>query len=113
MHINLQERREIEFERFVAEVYAIKPDGLDMVIADTPWGPETVMRAGVPCLVRRRHTALAAKVWCADNDAEWGPLPMGRECVHLLRARGALFLLGCYSPVNMISRMQSAAEVRP
>jgi hypothetical protein len=93
----LQERCELEFEHYVAEVRATKFDSLGMACVDTPYGGQGIMKAGIPHLIRDIHAALAAKLWFSEyGPRAMQPLPLGRECITLLRARGALHLLGLY-----------------
>ena len=94
----LQERCAIEFENYVAGILASKPDCCGQAGADTPWGPWGFTQDGIPHLIRDIHAALDAKVWWfSEYGPRWGPLPMGKECAALFRARGPLYLLGAYA----------------
>jgi hypothetical protein len=93
----LQERCELEFEHYVAGVFASEFDSLGMACISTPYGGQGIMRAGIPHLIRDIRAALDAKVWFSERGPRWArPLPMGQECIALLQARGALHLLGLY-----------------
>jgi hypothetical protein len=94
----LQQRCELEFENYIAGVLNSKPDCCGQAGADTPWGPSGFTQAGIPHLIRDIRRALDAKVWFSEHGPDWAnPLPMGRECAALFRARGPLYLLGAYS----------------
>jgi hypothetical protein len=84
----LQERCEIEFVQYVAGVLDSEPDCLGQASADTPWGVWGFTKAGIPHLIRDIRAAQDAKVWFSEPGPSWGqPLPMGRECAALFRAR--------------------------
>jgi hypothetical protein len=98
--LKLQERCELEFERYVPDICTTKFDDLGMACIPVPWAPRGVgmMKAGIPQLICDVRTALDAKVWFNEYGPDWAkPLPMGQECIALLRARGALHLLGLYA----------------
>ena len=99
MHSILQERCELEFERYVAEIRDSRPDHLDMITVRTPWSDGlTIMLAGIPYLIRDIRTALDAVIWFDKHGPSWaGRLPMGNECIALLRASGPQYLLGNYA----------------
>jgi hypothetical protein len=95
----LQERCEIAFVQYVADVLASEPDCCGQASADVPWGRGWgFTKAGIPHLIRDIRAALDAKVWFNECGPDWAkPLPMGRECAALFQARGALHLLGRYA----------------
>jgi hypothetical protein len=109
----LRESCELEFERCVAEIYAAKFDCCGQAGVDVPWSPGWgFTKAGIPHLIRDVRAALDAKIWFAEYGPDWAkPLPMGRERSALLRAHGALHVLGLYA--NSLERLDFDYHTHP
>jgi|SRR5215831_13884571 len=100
MYSKLQERCEIEFERYVAGVYSSEPDHCGHVCASVPWarGGWCFTKAGIPGLIREIRAALDARIWFSKHGPGWAqPLPLGEDCVAMLRMGGPPHLLGLYA----------------
>ena len=109
----LQERCELEFEHYVAEVYAREFDCWGQASVDVPWSRGWgFTKAGTPHLIRDIRAALDAKIWFSEYGPSWAqPLPMGRERTALLQATGPLHLLGLYA--NSLQRSDFDYHTHP
>ena len=97
----LVERCAIEFERYVAklhnEVLSTRSGVARAVIPTAPYEIE-YRQSDIPLLTREVRRAYEARAMFALQAPSWcQPLPLGGECTGLLRARGAMHVLGCYS----------------
>jgi hypothetical protein len=100
MDSNLQERCELEFERYVAEVCNSKPDDWGIATASVPWARSgwCFTQDAIPHLIRKIRAALDAQVWFSKHGPSWAqPLPLGADYVAMIRGGGPLHLLGLYA----------------
>jgi hypothetical protein len=96
MYTSLQERCELEFERYVAEVGKTKFDDTGQVSLKTPWTWYSAFsKAG---LIAQVHAPLNARIWFNKHGPGWAqPLPLGTEYIPMLEGGGPLYLLGLYA----------------
>ena len=95
----LQERCELEFERYVAGIHASKFDDLGMACVSVPWARSGwgITKAGIPHVIGDIQAALDARIWFSVHGPDWAQeLPLGDECYPMMEASGLLHLLGRY-----------------
>jgi hypothetical protein len=92
----LIERATLEFENFVVKLHdAVAHRSL----IDIPWAPFTqlVTEANIPAVEQGARKAFEARAMFAVENPGWGALPLGNECNALIKATGAMHLLGLYA----------------
>ena len=99
MSDRLLERAAVEFEHYVIALHAAVPDREGLAQAPVPWSRTGLRFAQteIPGLVHEIRRVLRARALFAQAAPAWAPLPVGDEITPLLRATGAMCLLGHYA----------------
>jgi hypothetical protein len=92
----LVERAALEFENFIVKLHDAVASHRQV---DIPWAPyeQVITKAHIPAVTREVRKAFESRAMFAVEYPAWSPLPLGSECNALIRATGALHLLGLYS----------------
>jgi hypothetical protein len=92
----LVERSALELENFIVRLHDAVAHRSPISV---PWAPFTqlVTEAYIPAVMREVRKAFESRAMFAVENPAWSPLPLGSECNALIRATGAMHLLGLYS----------------
>lgn len=100
MYSSLQERCELEFERYVARARNGKPDRFGLVDVPVPWARsgELYPPSAIPQVIDKIRAAMDARIWFSKHGPTWGqPLPLGTEYSGMIAGGGPLHVLGLYA----------------